>query len=156
MERTRINAEGKELFASLYAVENILKVYEEKYHRLVDRIPNGWRNFRLAQSNIEKINTALIDTIPVEQLITLKKQLDLTDIQIGIKSPAGRNKNYWVMSYDDLADLADAATKTECFTCDGAKHNCRLRQILKDLPIQGVSNLVVGCWKGDIKDGKLL
>lgn len=28
MERTRINAEGKELFASLYAVENILKVYE--------------------------------------------------------------------------------------------------------------------------------
>ena len=53
MERTRINAEGKELFASLYAVENILKVYEEKYHRLVDRIPNGWRNFRVAQSNIE-------------------------------------------------------------------------------------------------------
>lgn len=40
MERTRINAEGKELFASLYAVENILKVYEEKYHRLVDRIPS--------------------------------------------------------------------------------------------------------------------
>lgn len=72
MERTRINTEGKELFASLYAVENILNVYEEKYHRLVDRIPNGWRNFRLAQSNIEKINTALIDTIPIEQLITLK------------------------------------------------------------------------------------
>ena len=131
----------------LYAVENILKVYEEKYHRLVDRIPNGWRNFRLAQSNIEKINTALIDTIPIEQLITLKKQLELTDIQIGIKSPAGRSKNYWVMSYDDLADLADAATKNECFCCDGAKNNCRLRQILKELPIQGVSKLIVNCWR---------
>ena len=121
MERTRINAEGKELFASLYAVENILKVYEEKYHRLVDRIPNGWRNFRLAQSNIEKINTALIDTIPVEQLITLKKQLELTDIQIGIKSPAGRSKNYWVMSYDDLADLPMPPQKTSAFAVTGRK-----------------------------------
>ena len=52
-----------------------------------------------------------------------------------------------VTSYDDLADLADAATKNECFCCDGAKHNCRLRQILKELPIQGVSKLIVNCWR---------
>ena len=64
-----------------------------------------------------------------------------------IKSAAGRDKNYWVMSYDDLADLAEYATKNECFCCDGAKNNCRLRQILKELPIQGVSKLIVNCWR---------
>lgn len=147
MEKSRINAEGKELFAALYAIENILNVYAEKYKKLLGRVPNGWRRFRVAQSNIGNINTELINTIPIEQLITLQKQLQLTEIQIGIKSPAGRSKNYWVMSYDDLADLAEAATKNECFCCDGSKHDCRLRQILKELPIQGVSNLVVNCWR---------
>ncbi len=85
--------------------------------------------------------------MPVEQLLTVKRQLDLTEIRIGIKSAAGRDKNYWVMSYDDLADLAEYATKNECFCCDGAKNNCRLRQILKELPIQGVSKLIVNCWR---------
>ena len=71
-------------------------------------------------NNNRNLINNLLDTVPVEQLLTVKRQLDLTEIRIGIKSAAGRDKNYWVMSYDDLADLAEYATKTECFTCDGA------------------------------------
>ena len=146
-ERKRMTAEERELFAALFALDNILDKFSGGYQRLCQRVPGGWRDYRIAQSRMASVITRLLDTVPVEQLLTVKRQLDLTEIRIGIKSAAGRDKNYWVMSYDDLADLAEYATKTECFTCDGAKHNCRLRQILKELPIQGVSKLIVNCWR---------
>ena len=137
-ERKRMTAEERELFAALFALDNILDKFSGGYQRLCQRVPGGWRDYRIAQSRIASVITRLLDTVPVEQLLTVKRQLDLTEIRIGIKSAAGR---------DNLADLAEYATKTECFTCDGAKHNCRLRQILKELPIQGVSKLIVNCWR---------
>lgn len=73
--------------------------------------------------------------------------IDIATIHVGVRAAGKRPDSMWVISYDDLADLAEYATKTQCMACNQMHKPCRLREILKDLPIDGVEKLVVGCWE---------
>lgn len=146
-DRKRLPAAGREALNALFATHSIMAGYAEQFKRLCERIPSGWRDFRMVQTKIESMLDKLLDTIPQEQLQTIKHHLEISTIHLGVKGV--RPKDYWLISYDDLADLAEHATKTECFACTKTDGPCRLREILKDLPIQGVSSVVVGCWKED-------
>ena len=148
MNQKRITPDERETLCCLEALSRVFSAYGDRLKHLCERAHGADRIDEMAKA-VDILLAWVADTIPADQLFKIVQQMRMTDVHVGLKKPTGKPKDYWVTSYDDLADLAEYATKTECFTCDGAKHNCRLRQILKDLPIQGVSNLVVGCWKDE-------
>ena len=147
-ERYRVTASDREALVMLYSISSVLEHFEGQLKSLCHRVPNGWRDARMVQSRLNSLILSVLETVPVEQLKTIKHHMDLSTIHVGIRSAGKRPKDYWISSYDDLADLAEYATKAECLFCDG-KQSCRLRDVLKELPIEGVSGLVVPCWKED-------
>lgn len=144
--KKRVTASDREALVMLYSISSVLEHFEGQLKSICQRVPNGWLDARMIQSKLNNMIIAMLETIPVEQLKTIKHHMDLSTIHVGIRSAGKRPDDYWIMTYTDLADLAEYATKAECMFCEG-KSSCRLREVLKELPIQEVSKLVVPCWK---------
>lgn len=52
----------------------------------------------------------------------------------------------FIQTMDIAAHMDD-----NCIACDGKKHNCPLRDVLKDLPVMGITNYYVACWQEEDK-----
>lgn len=144
--RKRLPAASREALNSLAAMHSLLCSYEDQFIGLFG-LANDEDGYWKIRCRLETDLDAILDTIPLEQLKTIKHAIDIATIHVGVRAAGKRPDSMWVISYDDLADLAEYATKTQCMACDQMHKPCRLREILKDLPIQGVEKLVVGCWE---------
>lgn len=144
-KRTRLPAASREALNALAAIHTLLSAYEHQFSALFDRAGDA-EGYAVIRSRLETDLDAILDTIPIEQLKTIKHAIDIATIHVGVRAAGKRPDSMWVISYDDLADLAEYATKTQCMACNQMHKPCRLREILKDLPIEGVEKLVVGCW----------
>lgn len=145
-KRTRLPAASREALNSLAAIHTLLSACENQFIALFGRVgkeDDYWKIKSLLETDLD----AILDTIPLEQLKTIKHAIDIATIHVGVRAAGKRPDSMWVISYDDLADLAEYATKTQCMACNQMHKPCRLREILKDLPIEGVEKLVVGCWE---------
>lgn len=147
MERKRLPVPAREALNAMFAMHSVMTGFEEQFKHMSRRIPNGWRDFRLIQSKMAKMLEDILDTIPLEQLQVIKRHMEISSIHLGVSGV--KPKDYWLMTHEDLADLADYATKTTCFACTDTDKPCRLREILKNLPIKDVDTILVGCWKED-------
>lgn len=144
-KRTRLPAASREALNALAAMHSLLCAYENQFSALFDRAGDA-EGYAVIRSRLETDLDAILDTIPLEQLKTIKHAIDIATIHVGVRAAGKRPDSMWVISYDDLADLAEYATKTQCMACDQMHKPCRLREILKELPVEGVEKLVVGCW----------
>lgn len=144
-KRTRLPAASREALNALAAMQSLLCAYENQFMALFERAGDT-EGYAAIKSHLEKDLDAILDTIPIEQLKTIKHAIDIATIHVGVRAAGKRPDSMWVISYDDLADLAEYATKTQCMACNQMHKPCRLREILKELPIEGVEKLVVGCW----------
>lgn len=144
-ERVRIPAQAREALNAISAMHSILRVYENQFRKLFGRVEMEERYNNMVNL-IEEVTDKILDTIPIEQLKTIKHSMEISTIHVGVRPAGQRPDDQWVISYQDLADLAEYATKMNCLACDNTNKPCRLRDILKDLPIQGVERVVVGCW----------
>ena len=145
-KRTRLPAASREALNSLAAMHSLLCAYEDQFIGIFGRA-NDEDGYWKIRCRLEKDLDAILDTIPIEQLKTIKHAIDIATIHVGVRAAGKRPDDMWVIPYQDLADLAEYATKTNCMACDQMHKPCRLRDILRDLPIQGVEKLVVGCWE---------
>lgn len=145
-KRTRLPAASREALNALAAMHSILAAYEGQFRQLFERA-GDLDGYDAIRGRIEDGLDKILDTIPIEQLRTIKHAIDIATIHVGVRAAGKRPDSMWVISYDDLADLAEYATKTQCMACNQMHKPCRLREILKDLPIEGVEKLVVGCWE---------
>lgn len=146
-KRTRLPAASREALNALAAMHSLLCAYENQFMVLFERAGDT-EGYAAIKSRLEKDLDAILDTIPLEQLKTIKHAIDIATIHVGVRAAGKRPDSMWVISYDDLADLAEYATKTQCMACNQMHKPCRLRDILKELPVEGVEKLVVGCWDG--------
>ena len=144
--RKRLPAASREALNALAAMHSLLCAYEDQFMGLFGRA-NDEDGYWKIKYRLEKDLDAILDTIPIEQLKTIKHAIDIATIHVGVRAAGKRPDSMWVISYDDLADLAEYATKTQCMACNQMHKPCRLRDILKELPIEGVEKLVVGCWE---------
>lgn len=145
VNRARLAPDEREAINAIFAMYSLLKGYDGQFKRLFGRaeIEQDYIDIILTvQSAIDKI----LDTVPLSQLKSIKAAMAISEIHLGVKSAGKRPDDMWVIPYQDLADLAEYATKTNCMACDQMHKPCRLRDILRDLPIEGVEKLVVGCW----------
>lgn len=145
-KRTRLPAASREALNALAAMHSILGAYEGQFRPLFERA-GDLDGYDAIRGRIEAGLDKILDTIPIEQLRTIKHAIDIATIHVGVRAAGKRPDDMWVIPYQDLADLAEYATKTQCMACNQMHKPCRLRDILRDLPIQGVEKLVVGCWE---------
>lgn len=145
-KRSRLPAASREALNSLAAIHTLLSACENQFIALFGRVGKEDDYWKI-KSRLEKDLDAILDTIPLEQLKTIKHAIDIATIHVGVRAAGKRPDDMWVISYQDLADLAEYATKTQCMACNQMHNPCRLRDILKDLPIDGVEKLVVWCWE---------
>ena len=148
MNQKRITPDEREMLCCLEALSRVFSNYGDRLKHLCERAHGADRIDEMAKA-VDILLADVADTIPADQLFKIVQQMRMTDVHVGLKKPTGKPKDYWVISYDDAATLVDYATRTECIACDGKKHSCPLRDVLKDLPVVGITNYYVACWKGE-------
>lgn len=146
--RTRMNANAKDAFTILYAVGVALRHVEQHLEPLAKRIPNGWRDIRLAEALLDKCVDSLMDTIPIEQLNSIRGQMKVSTFKI-VPKPVGKDpvKGVWVMDRDDITALVKYAVDGTCMLCDG-KQKCELRNLLDEVPVKIENDWFMPCRNG--------
>ena len=92
-----------------------------------------------------------MDTVPPEQLLTIRRQMEVTEFRT-VSKPVGKrtnDDNVWPMTKADITTLVKYAVETNCVVCDG-KQKCQLRDMLDDLPVDIENDWFMSCRGGGI------
>lgn len=99
----------------------------------LDKIPNGWRDFRLAVTRTEKVLDAVYETLPAKTLRHMEKLSMLGEVVIRPKPMIKMPDDVQIVQSDDLRVLINSAMTAECAICVNDRREqkkCRLRKIL--------------------------
>ena len=110
-------------------------------------IKYGYRDWRCANALLDKLNDAVLDTVPDKQLRTIRQNVMQNTIKFTPKHSANPlPPDMWCMTREDLLVLADKATETTCAMCDRQDvWNCKLREVMKDLPLELTEEGAIFC-----------
>ena len=135
-EVKRLPSQAREAFQIFCACQGMLGSLESYFEPIMRRVPNGWRDFRLAKSRIDRLAVDIIGTLPPDQIRTVIAQLKSSELRLIVKKFDEIPTDQWMMDRGDLAHLANKAIETTCIACDGScKNQCKLRRIVDDLPV---------------------
>lgn len=149
---------GKELKCVEYLVameSRVLEVGDAMRERL-KKIPNGWRQFRLLVSTLDRLMPEVYDTVPNKTRMYLKNIMENGEVLIRF-IPVSRNPEWKLVKDEDLAVLINLAMAGECAICmkQGREaKKCKLRGALENIapPREGhpaggcgYMNMVLGC-----------
>ena len=136
LPQTELNAleiHGIEFIAGLDA--QIAKFAEALRPRLKS-LPNGWRDFRLAQNLIAKALDGLYATMPTKTLLNFQRLNEIGEVILRPK-PASRKGQYMqIVDNDDLKLLINKSIEHECAICmrrGGEVRSCPLRRALMSI-----------------------
>lgn len=133
MERTPLSAREREMTIQIMILRNTLKRNAESCRdRLKKQSKTGWRDICLLCSLVDKVQAALMQTIPDRQYMQLLELANKGKLRIDMPGPA-RLKTYSLVDNDDLATLAEFAFRDQCAMCvlEGKDaRDCRLRNAL--------------------------
>ena len=162
----RLPLTGKELKCVEYLVGMESRIAEsgDTMRERLRRIPNGWRNFRLIFSTLDRLLTDLYDTVPYKGRLYLRKLMEHGEIIIR-EQPTVRTSEWNMIKDEDLATLVNTAMASECAICLRAgkeAKKCKLRRALEDFAPPsnghpaggcGYTNVVLGAELGNyVKD----
>lgn len=99
-------------------------------------IPNGWRDFRLAVTKVERVLSAVYKTLPTRTLIHMQKLCQYGQIVIRPKPAIKLPDDVQIVDADDLRMLINTVIGSECAMCvkdaKGQK-GCKLRRALENV-----------------------
>lgn len=100
----------------------------------------GKRDLGMARSALVRVLEHIFETVPLEQLKSIRRQLQLIEFSTGVKG-AGvtqADKTYGrFLTFEQIGALVDACRDT-CMLCDklpGTLKRCKLRKALDALPL---------------------
>lgn len=100
----------------------------------IKQIPNGWRDFRLAMSAIERVLDAVYETLPEKTMRHMRRLGQLGQVIIRPKPAIKMPDDVHIVAADDLKMLINRAIENECAMCvrdlPGQK-GCKLRKCLE-------------------------
>ena len=114
-----------------------MQSYEQQFKGLCKRVEDGWRDFRLAESTVSRLNERLLKSVPESQIKTVANHAKSTSIRISTTRVNKLDDDDWVISRDDLETLINYAAEGHCMMCtnpDG--RGCRLRQLIEECPVE--------------------
>ena len=97
-------------------------------------IPNGWRDYRLAVTRLERVLDAIYATLPTRTLLHMQRLCQCGQIIIRPKPAIRLPDDVQIVNTDDLRMLINAAISAECAMCvnDAAgQKSCKLRKALE-------------------------
>ena len=133
----RLNSYNREALITLLAIESLMQSYEQQFKGLCKRVEDGWRDFRLAESTVSRLNERLLKSVPESQIKTVANHAKSTSIRISTTRVSKPDDDDWVISRDDLETLINYAAEGRCMMCtnpDG--RGCRLRQLIEECPVE--------------------
>ena len=141
----RMNSYDRESLITLLAIESLLKGYEHQFKTLSDRVKYGWRDFRLIEYTISRLNENLLKTVPDNQLRTITNHAKNTSIRVSTTRITKPTDDNWMISRTDLETLINYAAEGHCLMCTNTDgRGCRLRQLIEECPV----DMTVDCLKG--------
>lgn len=102
----------------------------------LQKIPNAWRNYRLAASCIEKVLDSVYATLPSKTLVHMQRLCQCGQIVIRPKPAIKMPDDVHIVMADDLKFLTNTAIEAECAMCikDAAQQKkCKLRRALENI-----------------------
>ena len=145
MELKRMNAKDREALINLCAVDCLMQCDADQFKLLSKRIPNGWRDYRMVQSTLDRMTTKLLSTVPPDQLNTILRHTENVTVRVVMKGINDKPKDDWVISRSDLAFLINGAVHGMCLMCTNTTgQGCHLRRLLEECPMD-VTGIDVGC-----------
>lgn len=134
--QTELNAleiHGIEFIAGLDA--QIAKFAEALKPRLKS-LPNGWRDFRLAQNLIAKALDGLYATMPTKTLLKFQRLNEIGEVILRPKPAVRKGQYMQIVDNDDLKLLINKTIEHECAIClrrSGEVRSCALRRALMSI-----------------------
>lgn len=128
---------GREMKAieMLAALDSRLVQAGDAMRPRLKRIPNGWRQWRLITSSVERLLLQIYDTLPRKNLMYMHNLCQNGEVVIRFV-PVTRAPEWMMILDEDLKLLLNAAMASECAVClrDGPEvRRCPLRGALQRL-----------------------
>lgn len=153
MDRQRMTGWEKDALLRLAVAEQILCRETGAIEKRAKSAPGCWRDIRMLQAKIEKIQKQLLDTVPLEQLYILQRAMKDCSYEIGSRGPAGRNaakfkeENGMWLPYQVINVLFGGA-REKCLVCMNSMEDqkrCPLRKALDLIPSDVEDRADGGC-----------
>lgn len=130
-----IEANGLEMhwIEILAAMDAQLERGEAALKDRLSKIPNGWRDYRLASKTVARVITALYATLPEKNMRHMRMLVDHGEVVIRQKR-AVRSDYVQMVANDDLKQLVNRVIASECAMCLNdaiAQKHCPLREVLE-------------------------
>lgn len=100
------------------------------------KIPNGWRDFRLVSSVLEKLVGKIYETLPDKTMRHILHLTDKGEVVIRPKPMVKLQEKTQFLTDEDLNMLVNTAISAECAMCvrDGREQKkCKLRRTLENV-----------------------
>lgn len=138
--RRRMSGTEQREIHALFAAITLLK--DDALRERLGQVRYGRRDYAMIIKTLYSLCERLMDTIPTQQLISLRRNLKEIGCTVGVRRPIHRNDAEYGMwlSYDALNALAPAIHDA-CLLCDrspGEQRRCPLRAALREMPIDVV------------------
>lgn len=140
MDTKRIRGTESEGFKRLHVASDLLDGLKETFRERAGMVKNGRRDLATAFTLVNKVFMAMLETVPIEQLVTMQRNIASASYAVGVRRPGTTNdKEYgmWV-SWETINQLLEAA-RDRCLTCDldtQGQRQCALAKALDTLPTE--------------------
>ena len=160
--RVQMKAREQKCIEYLVAMDSRLSQCGDAMRERLRRIPNGWRQWRLIATSLERLLPEILDTMPMKSLQYLYNISQHGEVLIRYR-PVSRAPEWKMVKDEDLEVLVNTAMASECAMClrQGAEvKKCALRRALCDMaPVDEDFDVPSGCGYRDyvlqdIEDGR--
>lgn len=140
VEKRRLTHDEYDAYVSLKGAQAVLRspVVLPRLRGRIKGIKYGPRDEALVVRTLDRLLDAMWDTIPDKQADTLDRNLEMSELYVGVRTTRKFDKSEYgmVLSWNQINLLRDAA-REKCLTCSRDitdQRRCPLKKLLDELP----------------------
>lgn len=139
-----MNARELHIFEYITCLDKQLSDGQAILEERLRKVPNCWRNYRLAASSIEKVVDAVYSTLPDKTLLHMEGLARHGEVVIRKRPMVPLNDDAQFVLGEDLKVLINTSIAAECALCLRDKQEqkkCKLRRALMNVaPTEALAN----------------
>lgn len=125
-------------YQELCALVGTIGHLSKKLEKRLKAVPGGWRDARMLDAVSASLITRLCDTIPIEKLLAIRREIDHTQVYIRTKPDYCQRSldNITYVREDALDDLVQHVMNLDCYLCEknhAQSKQCPLRKTIENL-----------------------
>ena len=132
----RLRATETDSLFALYASLQEIDRAKADLERRIKLTQNGWRDVSMIRSVLSKLIDKILETIPREKLVSLKRNMRSMRYRIYLARPVTMPPEQIIIDGEDMATLVKYAHDYSCIACDKDCNKCELGKALDHAMIQ--------------------